>query len=231
MEPLPEVVVGVDRLAAVTGDTSLLDALRDLGDLAVSLVPSCVAVSLTVVVDDEPVTLTATSTELAVLDAAQYLEGGPCVEATEQDRRVSVVDVLDEERWQLYQRAAAARGVRSSLSMPLAGRAASPGGAVNLYASDPHAFTGHEDAVAAAFAVPVEALVADADLSFATRDLARRLPDLLEERASVDRAVGLLMGRHGWGAEEARERLRAAAGKAGVAIGEVAAVVRDLEQI
>jgi GAF domain-containing protein len=228
VEPLPEVAAAIDQLAAETGDTSLLDGLLGLAGAAVDLVPSCVAVSLTIVVDDEPFTVTATSAELAVLDAAQYLEGGPCLEATRTAQEVDVPDVLDEDRWRLYEQVASARGIRSSLSMPVGGSAGRTPGAVNLYASDPHAFTGKEEQLAEVFQVPVEEMVANADLSFMTRDFARELPERLEEKSRADRAVGVLVARNGWGPDEARTRLRAAAGKAGVALGEVASVVLAL---
>lgn len=228
MEPLPEVAAALDRLGAETGDTSLLDGLLALSATAASLVPSCVAVSLTVVVDEEPYTATATSANLAVLDAVQYLEGGPCVEASASGAQVAVDDVLDEQRWSLYDREAGARGIRASLSMPLGGPGGPTPGAVNLYASQPGAFRGREEQLASVFQVPVEQLVANADLSFLTREYARRLPERLQEKAAADRAVGVLVVRNGWAPHEARARLRDAALKAGVPLGGVAAVVLSL---
>jgi len=228
VEPLPEVVAAVDRLSALTGDTSVLDGLNALSHVAQSLVPSCVAVSLTLVVDGEPFTVTATSAELAVLDAAQYLEGGPCLDATASLTGVVVDDVLDEGRWHLYAQTAAARGIRSSMSVPLGGSGGTPPGAVNLYASKPQAFAGQEERLARAFQVPVEQLASNADLSFMTRDLARQLPERLEEKSVVDRAVGVLMGRNSWSPEHARTELRSAAQRAGMGLGDVAAVVLAL---
>ena len=227
MEPLPEVRAAAERLAALT-DVDLLDGLDALSRRAVSLVPSCVGLSLTVVVDDEPFTLTATSKDMAVLDAAQYLDGGPCLVAAEVRQAVSLPDVLDENRWQYYEQAASSLGVRASLSMPIAGSGGQTPGAINLYASDPQAFRGKEEMLAKVFRVPADTLVSNADLSFMTRDFARQLPARLEEKAKVDQAVGVLMALHGWEAADARSRLRTAASKANAPVEEVANVVLAL---
>src|SRR4051794_40550422 len=78
MEPVPEVESAAERLASLTGGGDLLASLRAISELATVLVPSCVGVSLTVVVDGEAYTMTATSPQMAALDAVQYLGGGPC---------------------------------------------------------------------------------------------------------------------------------------------------------
>ena len=61
--------------------------------------------------------------------------------------------------------------------------------------------------------------------SFMTLDFARQLPQRLEERAKVDRAVAMLTTLHGWSAKQARERLAVAAAKAGLPPGTVAETV------
>jgi hypothetical protein len=76
----------------------LLRGLDLLADVAVALVPSVVGVSLTVVVDDEAFTITATDAATAAVDAVRYLDGGPCLDAAAGQDQVAVGDVLDEER-------------------------------------------------------------------------------------------------------------------------------------
>ena len=225
MQPLPEVEQAAERLSALAEGVDLLHGLEVLSEAAVSLVPSVVGVSLTVVVDGEPFTLTATSEEVATLDAAQYLAGGPCVDAAGADRHHCVEDVLDEDRWQLYARAAAVQGVRSSLSLPLGGAGGTTPGAINLYAAEVHAFRGKEHLLSEAFQTPVDAFVTNADLGFATRVAARGLPRQLEIRDRVDRAVGWLCGTFGWSLQDARERLREAAARADVPLEKVAELV------
>ena len=224
MEPVPEVRESAWRLAELTGFDPLTE-LDALAELAAALVPSCVGVSLTVVVDGEPFTLTSTTPPAAVLDAVQYLDDGPCV-ATARTGEVSAVpDVLDEARWQFYASAATAAGVRSSLSLPTSGPDGGTDGAINIYASDPDAFGSTAVTFAAALQVPVDHLVTNADLSFRTREYARELPARLAAKEDENVAAGMLVGLHGWTVEHARTRLREAAAKAGVPVGQVAKVL------
>jgi hypothetical protein len=224
VEPLPEVRVGADRLAAVTG-VDVLDTLDALAELATAIVPSCVAVSLTVMVDGDAFTLTCTAADGAVLDATQYLDGGPCVDTARTGDQRSVPDVLDESRWQTYGRAAAVLGIRSSLSLPTGSADGQMPGAVNLYATDPDAFRDCGVLLAAALQVPAEHLVTNADLSFMTRDFARELPNQLTTKERVDQAVGMLMAVHGWKADESRGRLHTAAARAGTPLDKVAELI------
>lgn len=222
MEPTEETRAAVEQLAGATGDTQLLDRLLLWSRAAESLVPSCIGLSVTVVLDGDPFTLTATAPNLPVADAIQYLEGGPCVESSRAGDQVNVTDVLDEQRWQRFAAAAQRFGIRSSLSLPIGGSGSQPSGAVNIYASEPNAFVGREQALAAIFRAPAESLVSNADLSFMTLDFAQQLPRRLEERARVDLAVGKLVGVHGWTPAEARTRLNAAAAQAGIPVATVA---------
>jgi GAF domain-containing protein len=229
MEPLPEVRAAAEQLASLTG-IDVLESIEAVAEVATAVVPSCVAVSLTIVIDGHPFTVTSTSEDGAVLDAAQYLDGGPCVETTETGSQVSVPDVLDERRWQTYDRAAAELGIRSSLSLPIWGADGQTPGAINLYASEPDAFLDNAGVLAVAFRVPVEQLVANADLSFMTKRFAEELPDRLDAKERIDTVVGVLMGLHGWTADGTRSRLRNAAARAGAAEEKVADLLLSIYQ-
>jgi GAF domain-containing protein len=226
MEPIPEVREAATRLAALADQTlDLVQRLEAVSALAVTLLPSCVGVSITVLVDGDPFTVTATSGDIATLDAMQYLDGGPCLQAAATQAPLVVDDVLDEPRWQMYSQAAAATGVRSSMSLPIPGPADVPAGALNIYASDPHAFHGVQAQLADLFGVHVRELVENADLSFMTREFARELPQRLEDHEQLNQAVGVLMGLHGWSADQARERIRYAATRARVTPTSVAKII------
>ncbi len=222
MQPLPEVRAAADALAALTGDLDVLRGLEILSEAAVALIPSVIGVSLTIVVDDEPFTVTATDEATAAVDAVQYLDGGPCLDAATDQDAIMVGDLLDEERWQLYRHAASASGVRASLSLPLGGAGGPIPGAINLYASEPDAFKGKEKLLAEAFQTSAKDFITNADLSFMTREAARRLPEQMEDKAKVDQATGMLSVMLGWSPDEARTRLRSAAGKAGTPVAKVA---------
>lgn len=226
MELLPEVRAASLQLAALTEDTvDLVSGLEAVCDLAQSLLPSCVGVSMTVIVDGDPFTITATSEQAKAVDAVQYLDDGPCLGAATGDTAVLVDDVLHEGRWQYYAQAAVASGIRASMSIPLKRPDGQVYGALNLYASHPGAFRDKEQQLAGLFGVRVEELVANADLSFMTREHAKELPQRLDEHARLNQAVGVLMARNGWAAAEARERFEFAAAHAKVARADVARIV------
>ena len=226
MDVLPEVRAAEVQLAALADETlDLVERLEAVSALAEQLLPSCVGVSITVVVDGDPFTVTATSDDVKVLDASQYLDGGPCVDAAHAVDDVGWTDVLDEQRWQVYAQAAAAAGVRSSLSIPLRRPDGETFGALNLYADEVDAFRGKHTQLAALFGVHVNELVTNADLSFTTRELARELPERLADHERVNRAVGLLVERRGWSEQEARERMAVAAGNARASLSSVAEMV------
>jgi hypothetical protein len=226
VKALPEVRVVEVQLAALADETlDLVERLESVSSLAVQLLPSCVGVSITVVVDGDPFTVTATTADINLLDATQYLDGGPCLDATAAEDEVRVVDVLDERQWQAFAQAAAATGVRSSLSIPLHRPSGEAFGALNLYASELDAFRGKEGQLADLFGVHVNELVTNADLSFVTREHARELPQRLADHERVNQAVGLLVERRGWTAKEARERMELAAGSAHASMTSIAEVV------
>lgn len=229
MQPLPEVQAVAAQLGALCDDTlDVLDVLRAVSELAVLELPSCVGVSITVMAAGEPVTVTATSPDIGSVDAAQYLCDGPGVEVARTGEPLAVpdvLDVLDEERWHAFARTAAARGIRSSLSVPLRRDDLSVMGALNLYASDPAAFRDHGDLLVAIFGQHVEGAVRNADLSFTTRDAARGLPQQLADRAKLDQAVEILVSDLRCSASEARERIESAAVRAGISVPATAEVV------
>lgn len=209
--------------------TDVLGELDALAELAAAVVPDCVGVSLTVVVDGEAFTLTATSEQASVLDAAQYLDGdGPCLQATATGELTAVPDVLDEERWQTFRLASSAVGVRSSLSLPILAPDGSAVGAVNVYSSRSDAFRDSAELLAAARQVPVDQLVTNADLPFKNREYARGFPAQVEAKERMDLAVGLLVGMRGWHPDEARARLRDSAVEAGLPPERVADLIASL---
>lgn len=106
-------------------------------------IPDCVGMSVCHFDADITFTLVTTSERLRMLDAAQYLDGGPCQVAALDGDEVSVDDLLDEGRWQLLALASAAEGVKSSLSLPLR-HSGQLYGSANFYANTTHGFQGKE---------------------------------------------------------------------------------------
>ena len=146
MELLPQTADVLRRLSE-SSDVDLVAVVTEAGDLVAAEVPSCLGSSYCLVDEDLAFTVVATSEDSTVMDAAQYLDDGPCLQAGRGEVVVGVEDVLDESRWQQYAATAADRGVRSSLSLPVldGGRLV---GTVNFYAALAGAFVGHEERLA-----------------------------------------------------------------------------------
>ncbi|MDQ1669885.1 MAG: hypothetical protein QOE40_1946, partial [Actinomycetota bacterium] len=229
VEPIPEVRGQLDRLSALLGEgTDVRAYLYSVAQVAQALVPSCVGVSITIMVDKDPYTVTATTPEAGELDAVQNVDGGPCLDAIDRGREISVPDLLDEQRWQLFGQAAAAQGVRATLSFPIRDIDDVVAGGVNMYASDPNAFAGDLRLIEVGLAADLSEVVTNADLSFLTRDDARQLPQRLDAKEKIDTAVGMLMELRGWSADAARTRLTKAAQLADVPKDKVADVLAAL---
>lgn len=223
MELIPASAEALHELDQSTGHDHTGD-VQHLAREIHEIVPSCVGVSITV--DNGALTFTlVASSEMALrLDAAQRAVGGPSLEALQRRQEQVVDDVLDEDRWHSFARAAAASHVRSSLALPLTTDDRLTG-SLTLYAADPHAFAGANPRLRALAGGPVGALVTNADLEFTSRDHAADAPRALDEGNLVNQAVGILMGVHGIGPEAATARLEEAAATGGLSLADAARAV------
>ena len=224
MEPLPATDRALDEMV---GERDLREMLLAMGREVVRIIPSCVGLSLALLHEGLTFTLVASDKDAALVDTAQYLDGGPCVDAADEGSLIEVPDVLDERRWSMFAQATAAAGIRSSLSLPLREKGTVVGG-INLYAAAPDAFVGRHHEVAEALGAWAEGAVADADLGFRTRQDAERAPSALADLRDIDLAIGLLAARWDLGIDRARARFERAARRAGVSLAEAARLVRRL---
>jgi GAF domain-containing protein len=216
LEPIPETAEALDEFLGYD-DTELGDTLMEMGRVARTIAPDCVGLSLGLVRDDLTFTLIASGVEIAAIDAAQYLDDGPCVHTsrTSDVTAAEVQDLLDEGRWSLFAQASAASGVASSLSLPLFADGRVVGG-INLYGSSPGTFSGRHKALADALGASAKGAVSNADLTFTSRRRAAEAPQQLRRRNDIDTAIGLLAARHGESVEDAARRLASAALRAGL---------------
>src|SRR3954469_8224470 len=218
MEPIPETDEALEELERY-GDVELRGELQRLTDQAKQRVPGLVGVSLSMVSEDLVLTYVASNTDIAALDAVQYVDDGPCQEAIRQEGTIETDTeaLIDEGRWQLFAQASAAAGIRSSLSMPLRRQGVMTGG-VNLYGAERDSFKGHTQELAELFGAWAPGAVTNADLSFATRLEAVKGPQRLKGQAYLDQAIGFLVAARGLEPRAAEERLQTAAARAGVAV-------------
>ena len=223
MEPIPETRALLDLLW--TGDEDFESWLLTRAQRVASAIPGCVGISIGLRRPfDATFTFVVTDERLRLMDGAQYLVGGPCEEAIDQ-QEVLGVDALSESRWQLAALAGAAAGVSSSLSFPLRATGSEAIGSVNLYGSASDTFDGAARDVARLFGSAADEAVTNADLSMTGVDRARQSSLSVQDWAQVDIAVGVLAEREGLTVEHARERLEDAANRAGVPVTALADVV------
>ena len=228
MEPVPETMEAFQQLAAY-GDTEPAIALLRMGRLVKQLVPECVGLSLGLLEDDLTFTLVATDQEIAALDAVQYLDGGPCVDASHDghQRRFPSTDSTDEDRWRLFAQASAAAGIAATLSLPIV-RRDQVVGSVNIYAATSEAFDGRHEQVAFACGAWAPGAVTNGDLEFRTRLEAARTPQRMRDRNDIDLAIGVISEAQGVDVDAAAVRLAQAAGQAGITEGQAARAVLGL---
>jgi GAF domain-containing protein len=226
-EPIPETVEAVTALEPA-GEGDLLARLLRLANRAQQIVPDLIGISLARLDENLTFTLVATAEEIAVLDAIQYAAGGPCVEGahTAEVQACDDTDLLSEERWQLFAEAAAAHTVRSTLTLPIfSGQRVT--GSVNLYAASRQAFVGHHDQLAVIFGGWASGAVANADLSFTTRNEAEATPERVRDLTVIEVASGVLAAQLGVSVDVGRARLRDAAARAGVSAADLAREIVD----
>jgi hypothetical protein len=234
VEPIPETVRAIaDFGPFVIEHEDLLAELLDQARQVQAVVPQCVGISVASNEDEVTFTLVATAPEIAVLDAIQYVAGGPCVEAVKTDEALAYdqAGLFDEEEWQLFAQATAAAAVASTLSLPIIVQDAHVIGGVNLYASTTTAFDGHHEAIAAIFDAWAPGAVTNADLSFTTRNVAETAPDLLREDIDLSVAVGLIANQDRISIDDARQRLTQAARRAGVSQAQLAQTIIELRRL
>jgi transcriptional regulator with GAF, ATPase, and Fis domain len=223
VEPIPETSEAIEEFGPFATEVGLLEHLRQMGDLVTEIVPDCVGLSLAYREHGVTFTLVASDGAIAALDGLQYLDDGPCVTAVREQTGVlefSRDDPLAEEAWQLFSRATAARGIASTLTLPImAGGTAV--GSVNLYAATPSAFTGKHEAVADVLG----AWAPGADLSFETRRAAEQAPRVLFEETRLQVALGILATLLDVSLPTARDRFANAAERAGVDPSEMAELI------
>lgn len=135
---------------------------------------------------------------------------------------VLVEDLAAAERWGEYRVSVLAHGVRSSLSMPLTD--GTPG-ALNLYTTRLRAFGETEREYAQRFAAEASRALALATWMARQSELTTQLEAALTSRATIDQAIGIIMGQNRCDADRAFDLLRAASQNRNVKLRTVAAEI------
>jgi GAF domain-containing protein len=226
-------------LSPVAHSRDVFDQLRFFGNAEIEqsvlrmstqvcqIAPECVALSLTLADGDLTFTLVSNRPGVGLLDAVQYLDGGPCVSAVAHQHIEKTSDLpTDEGRWQLFAQAKAATGIASTLSLPVMREGRAVGG-VNLYGSTNRCFDGLHAELAEACGAWAEGAITNADLGFTSRVRAAVAGHRLDALGRVDIATGIIAEHQGIDLAEAASKIRDAATRAGVSEAEFAHFIID----
>ncbi len=218
MEPIEESAAAADELDPVEREGGdLLDALVACAELVQELVPDLVGVSTTRLGRGLTFTVMATSAEIAVLDAIQFLIAGPRPEREPPGLLgLSAEDLLAEDRWRALAQVTAARAVRSTLTLPVVDAGGDVEGSIHLYGGSGRSFEGLHEQIADIFGAWAPGAVTNSDLTFSTRVEAARTPQRVRDLNKIETAVGLLAATLGLDEATARRQLADAAAQAGV---------------
>ncbi len=226
----PQTDTGPEALTAAAELQELLlatdnieDFLQDLAVLAARSVARGLSCGITLKRDGHPRTVANSDDRAARCDEIQYNQGvGPCLDAMRTCEIILVDDLVEEERWGQYRTSVLAHGVRSSLSLPLSDGIA---GALNLYASRPRAFGETEREYGQRFAAEASRALALASRMARQSELTTQLEAALASRATIDQAIGIIMGQNRCDADHAFALLRAASQNRNVKLRAVAAEI------
>jgi GAF domain-containing protein len=200
----------------------LADVLAELTTIARRAMPGSEATSITLIRGEKPFTAAHDGQIALDADELQYQRDyGPCVDAGRSGEIFLISDMATEQRWPDYARHAAARGVGSSLSMPLPFQAATIG-ALNNYSTHAHAFTDEDVAVGEEVASWVAFVVANASAAATAAEEAANMRAAMVTRGMIEQAKGILMERHKITADQAFTILTRASQHTGTKLREVA---------
>lgn len=169
-------------------------------------------------------TTVAASDHIAVaVDQAQYDDqAGPCLEALDTARPLSVPDMAATMRWPGFRDTAFRLGLHTSLSIPLFAGSGEPIAALNLYGRDPLTMTVLTAAVWASFEGDAATGHDVPDLDPGGSELVAGLRNAFEVRATIQQAIGVVLAEQGGTGDRAYAELRLRAADAGTSLLEVA---------
>jgi GAF domain-containing protein len=222
----------VERFAQVLIDApTLRTTLEELLTVAALAGPDIAALTVTAVSEDGSLT-SAASTDDAAREVDEYeftIVEGPCIEALETGDEQLLGDTATDGRWPRFAAAATEHGFRCVAGIPLFSPDGTPIGALNAFGTEPDSLPEHDLAILRRVVHPASAVLANARAYRRSSSLRDELEDTLAERGLINRAVGVLLGRHGGTPDAALDLLRRAAEGADTTLRDAAQRVVDGE--
>lgn len=185
------------------GDGTMRETLTKVAKYAEEAVPPAVMTGLTMLVDGRARTAVFTDEAAPEIDSAQYETGiGPCLDSFRHRKIFRIDDTTKDDRWAPFSEAAAAYGIRSTLSIPLVANHEGLG-ALNFYSRTPNGFSNEDEEVASQYGVQAAIVLANAQAYWDAHLLSQNLATAMQSRAVIEQAKGILMGAQRCGADEA----------------------------
>jgi len=216
-----------ESLIAMAGilvtEQSMESTLRQVLELACAALPGGDEGGITLLTAAGPGTAIATSDVALRVDRSQYeaASGGPCLDAYRRQQVLRIDSTASDRRWPEFAGAAAAEGLRSTLSVPLV--VGGDGlGALNIYCHREYGFPAADERLAVSLGSCASVAVANARGYWRAARLADQLEQALTSRGAVEQATGILIAQRRCSAEHARHLLAAAAQRNRLTVTEVA---------
>jgi hypothetical protein len=155
--------------------------------------------------------LTASDDRGRALELVQEELGvGPCVDTLVRDTAVESTDLQGDPRWPEVGDRLAPYGIHAVLGIPvrIGGAAVA---ALNVFRDDVHDWDESEADASRSLGSVIEAVLAGGLLARRQEQVIEQLQYALDHRVAVERAIGVLMGRHDLDPVEAFNRIRAVA--------------------
>jgi GAF domain-containing protein len=209
------------------GDGTLEQTLTRVADLTVEAVGPADLAGITMIVEGKQRTAIFTDEAAPEIDQAQYDTGdGPCLQAFSERLTTRVDSTLEPGPFPEFRRAAAAHGIRSTLSLPMLVDKKAVG-AMNLYSTRERAFGNEDVETGTLFASQAAIVLANAQAYWDARELSSGLSEAMKNRAVIEQAKGILMGAEGFDEDAAFEVLVRASQREHTKLREVARRIVD----
>jgi GAF domain-containing protein len=223
--PLAESLAVLSRYFVGAG--TLEETLGRVAQLTVDAVAPADFAGLTMPVEGRQRTAVFTDREAPEVDQAQYDSGeGPCLDALRDGAVYRIGSTGEDGPWPAFRRVCAARGIRSTLSLPLVVDHGTVG-AMNLYSRVDHSFGVDDRDAAQQFAAQAAIVLANAQAYWDAHQLSARLGEAMKSRATIEQAKGVLMGAQRCSADEAFELLTRASQRENVKLRDIARRIVD----
>ena len=213
----------LQQLLLATDDID--EFLQQLAHLAATVASGELSCGITMRRDHRPITVANSDSRAAQVDEIQYgHQNGPCLASLDTGEVIVVEDLATDDRWNGYRIPALGHGIRASMSLPLRTNRTVIG-ALNLYATRPHAFGPQELLAASRFADEASRALTLALRLAESAEMSQDLQNALASRAVIDHALGIIMGQNRCTADEAFEILRTTSQNRNIKIREIAAEI------